>query len=158
MTNYIMIKKNELQQQADLKNFYMGEAVKRKDADADTLQSSTDEQELFVMFLKRALNELTSAVALRFSSITYNIDNEHVELSFETPDDSRAHLLPMLKQAITDYLVNEILMHWLQLRQPVMAQPYMVLRASLHQNAQQLFAKFYNNRPTRRRATDLAGI
>ena len=110
------------------------------------------------MFLKRALNELTSAVALRFSSITYNIDNEHVELSFETPDDSRARLLPMLKQAITDYLVNEILMHWLQLRQPIMAQPYMVLRPSLHQNVQLLFAKFYNNKPIRRRATDLAGI
>lgn len=158
MTNYIMIKKNELQQQVDLKNFYMGEAAKRKDTDADTLQSCTDEQELFVMFLKRALNELTSAVALRFSSITYNIDNEHVELSFETPDDSRARVLPMLKQAITDYLVNEILMHWLQLRQPIMAQPYMVLRPSLHQNVQQLFAKFYNNKPIRRRATDLAGI
>ncbi len=158
MTNYILIKKNELQQQINLKNFYMGEAAKRKDADADTLQSSNDDNELFVMFLKRALNELISAVALRFSSITYNIDNEFIEISFETGGKSRKHLLPMLKQAITDYLVNELLMHWLQLRQPIMAQAYIAMRAILHQNVQQLFAKFYNNTPTRRRATDLAGI
>lgn len=158
MTNYILIKKNELQQQINLKNFYMGEAAKRKDADADTLQSSNDDNELFVMFLKRALNELISAVALRFSSITYNIDNEFIEINFETTGKSRNHLLPMLKQAITDYLVNELLMHWLQLRQPIMAQAYIAMRAILYRNVQQLFAKFYNNTPTRRRATDLAGI
>lgn len=158
MTHIILIKRNELQQQADLKNFYMGEAAKRKDYDADTLQSSTDDKELFVMFLKRALNELVATVALRFSSINYNVGDEYIEIKFDTPDNKRAHLVPMLKQAITDYLVNELLMHWLHLREPMMAQPYMALRAPLYQNVQQLFAKFRNSTPTRRRATDLAGI
>lgn len=158
MTNYILIKRNELQQQADLKNFYMGEAARRKDADADTLQSSTDDKELFVMFLQRALNELTMAVALRFSSIKYNIKKEYVEITFDTTDNRRAHLLPMLKQAITDYLVNELLLHWLHLRQPYMAQPYIALRANLFHNVQLMFAKFYNGKHVRRRSTDLAGI
>ena len=158
MTNYIMIKKNELQQQADLKNFYMGEAVKRKDADADTLQSSTDEKELFSMFLKKALNELISAVALRFSSISHRVGKEYVEITFETQNNSRAHVLPLLKQAITDYLVNEVITEWLLLRQPAMAQPHVAMRINLLQNVQQLLAKFYNNTQTRRRATDLAGI
>lgn len=158
MTNYIIIKRNELQQQADLKNFYMGEAAKRKDVDADTLQSSTDEKELFVMFLKRALNELTSTVALRFSSIKYNVGDEFVELSFDTIGNSRTDLLPLLKQAIIDYLTNELQLHWLQLRQPTMSQANLALRASLYHNVQQLFAKFYNSKPTRRRTTDLAGI
>lgn len=158
MTNYILIKKNELQQQTNLKSFYMGEAAKRKDADADTLQSSTDENELFVMFLKKALNELVSAVALRFSSITYNIEEDFIEITFDTPDNSRAHLLPMLQQSITDHLVNELLINWLQLRYPIAAQPYIALRASLYHNVQQQFAKFHNNKATRRRATDLAGI
>ena len=158
MTYHILIKREELQQQADLKSYYMGEAAKRKDNDADTIQSSTDEKELFVMFLKRALNELTAAVALRFSSINYKVENEFIEITFETHDNTRSHLLPMLKQAITDHLANEILLHWLQLRQPFMSQPYIALRPTLYHNILQLFAKFYNSRPTRRRATDLAGI
>lgn len=158
MTYHILIKREELQQQADLKNYYMGEAAKRKDNDADTLQSSTDEKELFVMFIQRALNELTAAVALRFSSISYKVEPEYIEITFDTHDNKRSHLLPMLKQAIIDHLVNEVLLHWLQLRQPYMSQPYMALQATLYHNVQQLFAKFYNSRPTRRRATDLAGI
>ena len=46
MRNTIFIKWNELQQQINLKNFYMGESAKRKDADADTIQSSTDDKEV----------------------------------------------------------------------------------------------------------------
>ena len=146
MTNTILIKRDELQQQIDLKNYYLGDAAKRKDVDADTLQSSNDEKELFVMFITRALNELVTAVALRFSSITYTIEDEYIELTFETAGEGRPHLLPLLKQAITDYLVNETLM------------PYMIMRQSLESNVQHLFAKFYNSTPVRRRSTNLAGI
>ena len=158
MTNCIHIKRNELQQQIDLRNHYLGEAAKRKDADADILQSSTDEKELFVMFTQRALNELTSAVALRFSDISYNITEEHIEITFSTNNEKRSRLLPSLKQAITDYLANEIIMQWLLLRQPMLAQPQMAIKPSLFEHTQQIFAKFYNNTPVRRRATDLAGI
>jgi GTPase SAR1 family protein len=158
MTSCILIKRNELQQQIDLRNHYLGEAAKRKDADADILQSSTDEKELFVMFTQRALNELTSAVALRFSNISYNITEEEIQITFETTNEKRSHLLPSLKQAITDYLANEIIMQWLLLRQPMLAQPLMATKHSLSENIRQIFAKFYNNTPVRRRATDLAGI
>jgi hypothetical protein len=64
----------------------------------------------------------------------------------------------MLKQAITDYLVNEMAMQWLLLRQPQMAHAYVSLRNSLYSNVQFLFAKLYNSTKLRRRATDLAGI
>ena len=158
MTRTILIRRNELQQQIDLRNHYMGEAAKRKDADADTLQSSIDEKELFVMFARRALNELTSAVALRFPDITYRIEEEYIEITFNTYNDKRQHLQPLLKQAITDYLVNEITLQWLLLRQPALAQPCMMIKPTLFEQTQLLFAKFYNNTPVRRRATDLAGI
>ena len=158
MTRTILIRRNELQQQIDLRNHYMGEAAKRKDADADTLQSSIDEKELFVMFARRALNELTSAVALRFPDITYRIEEEYIEITFNTYNDKRQHLQPLLKQAITDYLVNEITLQWLLLRQPALAQPCMMTKPALFEQTQLLFAKFYNNTPVRRRATDLAGI
>lgn len=154
----IYIKRNELQQQVDLNTYYLGEAVKRKDADADTLQSSTDEKELFVMFTKRALNELATSVALRFSSIRYKVDKEHIEITFRTDENKHRQLLPLLKQAITDYLTNEITTHWILMRYPTAAQPYIAQRANLCDNVQQMLAKFYNTRPVRRRSTDLAGI
>ena len=50
MKNTILIRWNELQQQIDLRNYYMGESAKRKDIDADTIQSSKDEKELLLMF------------------------------------------------------------------------------------------------------------
>ncbi len=158
MTHCIIIKRNELQQQIDLINHYMGEAAKRKDLDADTIQSSTDDTELFVMFAQRALNELISAVALRFSHINYRIDKSYIEITFETNNNRRSHILPLLKQSIIDYLVNEIILQWLLLRQPMLAQPNMAIKASLYNNVQQQLAKLYNNPCVRRRATDLAGI
>lgn len=136
----------------------MGESAKRKDLDADTIQSSTDEKELFVMFAQRALNELISAVALRFPCISYRIDESYIEITFETSNKQHPHIVPLLKQAITDYLVNEIILQWLLLRQPMQAQPNMALKANLYDNVQQQFAKLYNNPGVRRRATDLAGI
>ena len=65
----ITIKWNDLRQQIDLKNFYMGESAKRNDINADTIQSTSDEDKLLLMFAQRACNELITAVAVRFPSI-----------------------------------------------------------------------------------------
>lgn len=158
MRNTILIKRNELQQQIDLRNFYMGESAKRKDIDADTIQSSKDDEELLLMFADRAANELVTAVALRFPYVAYESGDEYMAFIFDSGTRGREHLLPMLKQAIMDYLVNEITMQWLLVRQPQMAQTNISLRNSLYGNVQHLFAKFYNSTKIRRRATDLAGI
>lgn len=158
MKNTILIKWNELQQQIDLKNYYMGESAKRKDIDADTIQSSKDEKELLLMFAAQAANGLVTAVALRFPYIASEVEDEYISFTFEESTNGREHLLPILRQAITDYLVNEIGMYWLLLRQPQMAQTNLSLRNALYSNLQHLFAKFYNKRKVRRRSTDLAGI
>ena len=158
MKNNIIVERNELQQQIDLMNYYMGESAKRENPNADTIQSCKDDEELLHMFAKRAANELVAAVALRFPTISTIIDTEYISFVFETNDASRSHIHPLLKQAITDYLVNEITMQWLLLHQPQMAQANISLRNSLYNNVQQLFAKLYNTQKTRRRSTDLAGI
>lgn len=158
MKNTILIGWNELQQQIDLRNFYMGESAKRKEIDADTIQSSKDDKELLLMFATQAANELVTAVALRFPYVAWEAADGYLTFTFECADNSREHLLPMLKQAITDYLVNEIRMHWLLLRQPQMAQANISLKSTLYSNVQHLFAKFYNRNKVRRRPTDLAGI
>ena len=158
MKNTITIKRNELQQQIDLRNYYMGESAKRKDLDATTIQSNKDDEELLYMFIKRACNELMSAVALRFPYISGNVGNDTIDISFETESAYPEHLLPMLRQSISDYFVNEAIMQWLLVRRPEMAQSYISLRTSLYSNVQHLFAKIYSRKKLRRRATDLAGI
>ncbi|MBO7231241.1 MAG: hypothetical protein J6V20_07540 [Bacteroidaceae bacterium] len=158
MKNTIIIKRNGLQQQIDLRNYYMGEAAKRKDLDAVTIQSGKDDEELLYMFIEKACNELVTAVALRFPYISAVVGKEDIEIAFETDHDYPSHLLPLLQQAIGDSLVNETITQWLLLRRPEMAQSYISLRASLYNNVQHLFAKIYNSRKIRRRPTDLAGI
>ena len=154
----ITIKWNDLRQQIDLKNYYMGESAKRNDINAATIQSTNDEDRLLLMFAQRACNELITAVAVRFPSITCEAGMENISVIFETPATPPSHLTPMLTQAITDYLVNEINMHWLLTVKPEMAQTNISLRNSLYNNVQQIFAKFYNRQKLRRRSTNLAGI
>ena len=158
MKNTITIKRSELQQQIDLKNFYMGESAKRKDKNADTIQSSKDDEDLLLTFIHTACNELVTAVALRFPFISYTIDEENIIFEFETPGNIRSHLLPMLQRATADYLVNEATMHWLLLRRPEMAKSCISVRTELCSNVLFTFAKLYNTQKIRRRATDLAGI
>ena len=158
MKNIITIERSELQQQIDLKNFYMGDSAKRTDKDADTIQSSKDDEELLCMFIKTACNELVTAVALRFPSISYTIDEKEISINFETEKEMRDDLMEMLKHSIIDYLVNETIMQWLLLRRPGMAQPQISQHMSLCNNVMFMFAKLYNTQKTRRRATDLAGI
>ena len=158
MKNTITIKRDELQQQIDLRNYYMGESAKRKDTDAATIQSSKDDEELLYMFIRRACNELVTAVALRFPYISCTAGEENIEIVFDTEKEYPEHLLPMLEQCIINYLVNEAIMQWLLLRRPEMAHSYISLKATLYSNVQHLFAKIYSSKRVRRRATDLAGI
>ncbi len=136
----------------------MGESAKRKDKDADTIQTSKDDEDLLLTFTHTACNELVTAVALRFPSISYTIDKEEILFEFVTPGNNRSHLLPMLQQAVLDYLVNETMMHWLLLRRPELAKNCITLSAELSSNVLFTFAKLYNTQKRRRRATDLAGI
>ena len=158
MKNTILIRRNELQQQIDLRNYYMGDAAKRKELDAVSIQSSKDDEQLLYMFISKACNELVTAVALRFPYISANINADNVEISFETRHDFPQHLLPLLQQSINDYIVNEAITQWLLVRRPEMAHSNIAARANLYYNVQHTFAKIYNRQKIRRRSTDLAGI
>ncbi len=158
MKNTIIIDRNALQQQVDLRNHYMGDAIKRADLNADTIQSSAEERDLFLIFLREACNELLSTVALRFASVTYDIDKDYILITIESDGEAPRHILPLLKQSINDYLVNELTLQWLLLRRPDAASSYITLRPTLFQNVQQQLAKMSRTKKVRRRSTNLAGI
>ena len=158
MKNTIIIDRNALQQQVDLRNHYMGDAIKRADLNADTIQSCAEERDLFLIFLREACNELLSTVALRFASVTYDIDKDYILITIESDGEAPQHILPLLKQSINDYLVNELTLQWLLLRRPDAASSYITLRPTLFQNVQQQLAKMSRTKKVRRRSTNLAGI
>ena len=158
MKNTIIIDRNALQQQVDLRNHYMGESIKRTDLNADTVQSSAEDKDLFLIFLREACNELLSTVALRFASVSYRIDDEYILITIESEGEAPQHLLPLLKQSINDYLVNELTLQWLLLRRRDAASSYITLRPALFQNVQQQLAKLGRTKKLRRRSTNLAGI
>ena len=158
MKNTIIIDRNALQQQVDLRNHYMGESIKRTDLNADTVQSSAEDKDLFLIFLREACNELLSTVALRFASVSYRIDDEYILITIESEGEPPQHLLPLLKQSINDYLVNELTLQWLLLRRRDAASSYITLRPALFQNVQQQLAKLGRTKKLRRRSTNLAGI
>lgn len=136
----------------------MGDAIKRADLNADTIQSSAEERDLFLIFLREACNELLSTVALRFASVTYDIDKDYILITIESDGEAPQHILPLLKQSINDYLVNELTLQWLLLRRPDAASSYITLRPTLFQNVQQQLAKMSRTKKVRRRSTNLAGI
>lgn len=154
----IIINRNELQQETDLKTYYMGEAIKRKDLDADTIESSTDEHELFTSILNKAMSELVTAIIQRFSSVKYKVEEEYVNIIIESEIQQRNDLLPLLKQKIKDYLTNELLANWLALRQPMLSQNYQFKHMEWLSSVKEVFAMFYNKKKVRRRSTNLAGI
>ena len=158
MKTSITITWEELRQQIDLKNFYMGESAKRNDLNADTMQSCKDDDKLMLMITQKACNELITAVAVRFPEITCQADMTNITFGFETAAAPSSHLIAMLKQGIKDFLANEVCMHWLLTVRPEMAQTNISLRSSLYNNVQLTLAKIYNKQRIRRRPTDLAGI
>lgn len=158
MENNILIKREELQQEVDLKTYYMGEAIKRKDIDADTIQSSTDEEELFGMFLQKAVSELAASVAMRFDTVKFDVTDNYVSISFTHIGNTNTEVTSILRQRIKDYLVNEIIYSWLNLRQTASTAEYYQIHNIGLSKVKDIFAIFYNKNKVRRRSTNLAGI
>lgn len=154
----IIINRKKLQHEVHLKTYYMGEAIKRKELDADTIETSKEEEELFEMILNKAVNDIMASVALRFASVRYSVEKEYISLTFCGADERREELLPLLQQRINDYLVNELTMQWLNLRQPALAQGYDYRHIQWTSSVKEILTMFYNHKKVRRRPTNLAGI
>lgn len=154
----VFINKKEIFRQVHLRNYYMGESAKRQELNADLIQSSTDDEILLESFLERACSLLAGSIALRLTNFKYNSDENYSAFIFETTNDSRNNLISLLNQQITDFLINEVCIHWLLLRMPTLAEGNIAMRTSLYTSVQDTFAKFYNIKKVRRRSTDLAGI
>ena len=153
----VIIKKSDIQQQVSLRTHYHFEGEKHINPDANKGETSTDDQEIMEMYLQKSLGRLAAEHTERLKDITFRSDERYVSLKFNGSDDSRSSLLPLLKQTLTDYLVNEILIEWLLVRQRAWSDPYIAMRSELHRQVKDVLAQFCS-RKIRRRPTNLAGI
>ena len=157
MEQTILIEKTELTHRVDLLTHYHAQGEKRKDLNADIGETSFDDEELLDAFLMKATNELVSHQSARLENISFRITDDYIQISFNATNENSAHLLPLLKQTIVDYLVNELMTQWLLIRYPAWSEPYIAMRGELNAHVKDLFAAFCN-RKIRRRPTNLAGI
>lgn len=153
----VIIKKSEIQQQVNLRTHYHSEGEKYKDPDAHTGETSVDDLEIMEMYLQKSLGRLVAEHTERLEDISFKSDDRYVSLKFKSNVNNRSSLLPLLKQTLTDYLVNEIMIEWLLVRQRAWSDPYIAMRGELHRQIKDVLAQFCS-RKIRRRPTNLAGI
>ncbi len=153
----ILINKEEITHRIDLLTHYHADKEKRNDLNADVGETSCEDEEILETFLQKAINELIASQTERLKNISYKINNDYIEIHFIGSDERRSNILPILKQTITDYLVNELMAQWLLIRYPAWGQSYIAMRNDLYAQVKELFSCFCK-RKIRRRPTNLAGI
>ena len=158
MRHEIFINKEELLHRVELLTHYHSEADKRNDLNADVGEVSPDDAELMETFIRKAIYELIAPQAARLGEITFNTTGDGICISFTGGDNgSQISAVPILKQAIEEFLVNELMTQWLMVRRRSWSDTYIAMRNELYDKVQRLFDRL-SNRKIRRRSTGLAGI
>jgi hypothetical protein len=121
------------------------------------IRGGLDDEEIINTFLNNSINAIVVEQRERLKDICYKVTDGYLSLKFTTVVEGRDNLLPMLKQALTDYLVNELLIQWLFIRQRAWSDSYVAMRSEHYNRVRDIFASFHNRR-IRRRPTNLAGI
>lgn len=143
----------------DSKTFYQGEALKRKDIDFVSIQTSSDDYDLLHSFIKTALNNISGRLIKRVKAFEWGIDGEKIFMNFIPHNRIPPHankVIKLLEEAIFDYIVNYCIYEWLLVVKPELA------TVTEKRNDLLLWdvVKFIGmiSGMVRRRATDLAGI
>ena len=158
MKHEIYINKEELLHRVELLTHYHSEADKRIDLNADTGEATPDDEELMDTFIRKAVCELIIPQTTRLGEITYDTGRDNIYISFTGADnESHKKLIPILKQSIEEFLVNELMTQWFMIRRRSWSDTYIAMRNELYDKVQGLFDRL-SNRKIRRRSTGLAGI
>ncbi len=154
----IFINKEDLLHRVELLTHYHYEADKRNDINADIGTASSDDDELMEGFMRKAMYELITPHTARLGEIEIDTGRDCIYLSFTGADNpNHETVVPILKQAIEEFLVNELMTQWLMIRRRTWSDTYIAMRNELYDKVQGLLDRL-SNRKIRRRSTGLAGI
>ena len=155
----ITIEIQKLYDEVNSRLYYQGESLKRKDIDFVSVQTGEDDYPQLHTFVETALNNISERMLKRVISFTYSFDTDIlITLSpyDRMPAEDAEKVIPLLKKAMIDYIVNYVMYEWLLVVKPDLAP----INESRNDSLLYFVIKFIEmiSGRVRRRATDLAGI
>lgn len=155
----INIQLSNIFSEIDVRTYYQGESLKKKDADFSSIQTSSDDYEALRTPIETALNNINGRLIKRVRCFEWLIDDKEINISLAPYNRIPPHaerVVELLKKSVYDYIVNYAIYEWLLTVQPELA-------AVPEQRNERLMwdvVKFIGmlSGMVRRRATDLGGI
>lgn len=122
----------DIQREANILNWYKGEAIKEADATAVFLQSDKSSQDAFLYHLRNVVTDLLLFANANRVKFTCEWSADYLRFTITPLREGREYLLNVLKEAIKQYLVYEIRRLWMMEISPNNADSS--LRESLRMN------------------------
>lgn len=146
----------DILREVDILNYYKGEAMKRKDADAVSIETAKEQQDALLYHIRAAVNDVLLLANPRITTFTAENTEDKLVFSLSPVRDNTEHLQPIIKESIRQYLIYEVRRLWMRNVRPDLADDSM--RSILLSNIATPLRSTVKAERVRRRATNLAGI
>lgn len=155
----IEIQLSSIFSEVNLRTYYYGESLKKKDADFSCIQTSPDDYDTLRTPIETAVNNINGRLIKRVWDFKWSMDAAVLSIELVPYNRIPPHadkVVLLLKKAIFDYIVNYTSYEWFLIVSPELSQFPEKRNDTLMQDV----AKFIGmiSGMVRRRATDLAGI
>lgn len=155
----INIQLSSIFSEIDIRTYYQGESLKKKDADFSSIQTSSDDYDMLRSPVETALNNISDRLIKRVRCFEWQIDDEKISISLVPYERIPPHadkIVELLKKAIWDYIVNYVHYEWLLTVKPELAPVPEQRDEKLMWDVVKFIGMISGI--VRRRATDLGGI
>ena len=146
----------DILREVDILNYYKGEALKRKDADAVSIETAKEQYDALTKHLRAVVNDVLLLANPRITTFTAEDTEDKIIFSLSPVRENTEHLQPIIKESIRQYLVYEVRRLWMRNVRPDFADDSM--RAILLSNIATPLRSTVKAAKVRRRSTNLAGI
>lgn len=155
----VEIKRADLFSEINMRTYYQGESLKRKDTDYVSVQTSSDDEDILSPMMETALNEIYGKLIKKVKKFEWEVEDGIVKMKFYPYDRLPPHaekVVELLKKSIIDYIANFCVAEWFHVVKPELAplveQKNDLLMYRVIRHVAMLSGQI------RRRPTDLAGI
>lgn len=155
----INIELSSIFSEIDVRTYYQGEALKRKNADFVSIQTSSDDYDTLRTPIETAVNNINGKLIKRVRTFEWGMDENVLIIKLIPYNRIPPHadkVVLLLKKAIFDYIVNYTCYEWLLMVKPELT-PVPERRNEVLMWDVVKFVSMISGM-IRRRATDLAGI
>lgn len=155
----INIQLSSIFSEIDVRTYYQGESLKKKDADFSSIQTSSDDYEVLRTLVETAVNNISGRLIKRVKSLDWIMSEENINITLTPYNRIPPHadkVVVLLKKAIQDYIVNYICYEWLLIVKPELAPVPEQRNDTLMWDVVKYIGMLSGI--VRRRATDLGGI